>query len=113
MALTHSKQETKWLNRGACMHFKSLQLCPTLCNPTDCSPTGSSVHRIGQARILGYAAVPSCKDAPRLGSNLNLLICPALAGMFFTTTVTWEASNIGTYVLYLVQTLKNKKHIII
>ena len=28
------------------------QLCPTLCNPMDCSQTGSSVHGILQARIL-------------------------------------------------------------
>ena len=27
--------------------------CPTLCNPVDCSPLGSSVHGILQARILG------------------------------------------------------------
>ena len=28
------------------------QLCPTLCNPTDCSPPGSSLHGILQARVL-------------------------------------------------------------
>ena len=27
------------------------ELCPTLCNPMDCSPPGSSVHEILQARI--------------------------------------------------------------
>ena len=37
MALTYSKQKTKWLNIGAWMHSKSRQLCPILCNPTDCS----------------------------------------------------------------------------
>ena len=31
-----------------------LQLCPTLCNPMDCSPPASSVHGISQARILEY-----------------------------------------------------------
>ena len=31
---------------------KSLQLCPTLCNPMNYGPPGSSVHRILQARIL-------------------------------------------------------------
>ena len=35
-----------------CMHAKSLQLCPTLCDPMDYSPPGSSVHGISQARIL-------------------------------------------------------------
>ena len=36
----------------ACVCAKSLQSCPALCNPMDCSPPGSSVHRILQARIL-------------------------------------------------------------
>ena len=35
-----------------CVDAKLLQLCPTLCNPLDCSPPGSSVHRILQARTL-------------------------------------------------------------
>ena len=41
----------------ACMHAESLQSCPTLCNPRDSSPPGSSVHRILQARILEWAAI--------------------------------------------------------
>ena len=36
----------------ACLRAKSLQSCLTLCHPVDCSPPGSSVHRILQARIL-------------------------------------------------------------
>jgi len=28
------------------------QLCPTLCDPMDCSPPGSSVHGIFQARVI-------------------------------------------------------------
>ena len=28
------------------------QLCPTLCNPMDCSPPDSSIHGILQARVL-------------------------------------------------------------
>ena len=34
--------------------MKVTQLCLTLCNPMDCSPSGSSVHRISQARILEW-----------------------------------------------------------
>ena len=34
------------------------QLCPILCNPMDCSPSGSSVHGIPQARILEWVAIP-------------------------------------------------------
>ena len=33
------------------------QLCPTLCNPRDCSPPGSSVHGFLQARIPGWVAI--------------------------------------------------------
>ena len=35
------------------------QSCPTLCNPMDYSPPGSSVHEILQARILDWVAIPS------------------------------------------------------
>ena len=38
------------------MNAKLLQSYPTLCNPMDCSPQGSSVHRILQARILEWVA---------------------------------------------------------
>ena len=36
---------------------KSLQSCPTLCNPIDGSPPGSSVHGILQARTLEWVAI--------------------------------------------------------
>ena len=36
---------------------KLLQLCPTLCNPIDSSPQGSSVPGILQARILEWVAI--------------------------------------------------------
>ena len=34
------------------------QSCPTLWDPMDCSPPGSSVHGIFQARILEWVAIP-------------------------------------------------------
>jgi len=44
-----------------CMKVKSesevTQSCPTLCNPTDCSPPGSSAHGIFQARVLEWGAI--------------------------------------------------------
>ena len=46
-----------------CMHAKSLQLCLTLCNPMDCSPPGSSVPGILQARILEWVAIPSSRGS--------------------------------------------------
>ena len=43
------------------VHAQSLQLCQTFCNPVDCSPPGSSVHRILKARILEWVAIPFSK----------------------------------------------------
>ena len=37
---------------------QSLQACPTLCHPRDCSPPGCSVRGILQARILEHVAIP-------------------------------------------------------
>ena len=68
------------------------QLCPTLCDPMDCSPPGSSVHGILQARTLDWVAISSLQGiCPTQGSNLCLLCLPALAGEFFTTSNTWDA----------------------
>ena len=39
------------------------QSCLTLCNPMDCSPPGSSVHGILQARILEWAAISSSRGS--------------------------------------------------
>ena len=39
------------------------QLCPTLCDPVDCSPPGSSVHGILQVRILEWVARPSSRGS--------------------------------------------------
>ena len=44
-----------------CMHVKSLQLCPALCDPMDCSPPDSSVHGILWVRILEWVATTSSK----------------------------------------------------
>ena len=38
--------------------MKSLQPYPTLCDPMDCSPPGSSVHGIPQARTLEWVVMP-------------------------------------------------------
>ena len=45
------------------MHTKSLRLCPTLCHPMDCSPPGSSVDGILQARIRESVAMPSSRGS--------------------------------------------------
>ena len=46
----------------------------TLCHPMDCSPPGSSVHGIPQARILEWVAISSSRASSRpQGSKLPLL----------------------------------------
>ena len=42
-----------------CLLAQLLQTCPTVCDPMDCSLTGSSIHGILQERILEWVAVPS------------------------------------------------------
>ena len=56
--------------------------CVWLCDPMDCSPPGSSVHGIFQARILKWVAFSLPGDLPSPGINHA---SPALTGGFFTT----------------------------
>ena len=42
---------------AAAAAVKSLQLCPTLCNPIDGSPPGSPIPGILQARVLEWVAI--------------------------------------------------------
>ena len=46
-----------------CARCLVVQLCPTLCNPMDCSPPGSCLHGIFQARILEWVTMPSSKGS--------------------------------------------------
>ena len=46
-----------------CMYTQLLQSCPTLCNSTDCSPPGFSLHGILQARILVWVAMSSSRGS--------------------------------------------------
>ena len=41
------------------------QSCPTLCDPVDCNPPGSSVHGILQARILEWVTISSSRGSSR------------------------------------------------
>ena len=65
------------------------QSCPTLCDPVDCSPPGSSVHGILQAGILEWVAISFSRASSRprdrtqvsriAGRRFNLLfvqLCP-------------------------------------
>ena len=60
----------------------SRSLCPTLCDPMDCSPPGCIIHGILPVRIVEWVALPSSGDLPDPGIEPE---SPALASGFFTT----------------------------
>ena len=71
--------------------------CPTLCEPKDCSPPGSSVHGILQARILEWVAIPFSRGFswPRAPNQVS-----CIAGRFFTIWATREGqkSQISSFI---------------
>ena len=70
------------------------QSCLTLCDPVNCSPLGSSVHGILQARILEWVAVPFSRGSswPRDQTWVS-----RIAGTFFTVWAIMEAVFIFNY----------------
>ena len=57
------------------------QSCPTLCDPMDCSPPGSSVHGILQERVLEWVAMPSSRGSSQSRDQTQVSL---IAGGFFT-----------------------------
>ena len=51
------KREGSDIKFAAAAAAKSLQLCPTLCDPTDGSPPDSPIPGILQARMLEWVAI--------------------------------------------------------
>ena len=66
------------------------QSCPTLCKPIDCSPPGSSVHGVLQARTLEWVAIFSSRGSsrPRDGIRVD---CMGRRVLYHTTT--WKAQG--------------------
>ena len=66
-----SQKSQTWLNNSTTTAFiltllfsaKSLQSCPTLCDPMDYSPPDSSVHGILQTRIMGWVTMSSSRGS--------------------------------------------------
>ena len=67
----------------SCVQVQMLvtQWCWILCNPIDCSPPGSSVHGILQARILEWVAISFCSWSSQ---SRNRTQVSSLAGRFYT-----------------------------
>ena len=70
---------------------KSLQLCPTLCNPIVCSLPGSFVDAILQARILEWVAVPFSRGSSQPRNWTHISSVSWIAGRFLTNEPPGEA----------------------
>ena len=66
------------------------QLCLTLCNPMDCSPPVFSVHRILQARLLEWVAIPFSRGSSWLRDPTRV---SCTADRFFTVWATDTAAS--------------------
>ena len=72
------------------------QLCPTLCDPMDCSLSGSSIHGIFQARVLEWIAISFSggSSQPRNRTRVS-----HIAGRCFTIWATREVSTVAKAVV--------------
>ena len=76
-----------------CVCMLVTQSWPTLCDPMDCIPPGSSVHGIFQARILEWVAISFSRGSSRPRDRTQVF---CIAGRFFTIRTTREAqSHVG------------------
>ena len=70
---------------------KLLQSRPTLCDPMDCSPSGSSVHGILQSRIQEWVAMPSSRDSSQLRAQTFISCASCIGRQILYHCITWEA----------------------
>ena len=82
-----------------CVCVLVAQSCPTLWDPMDYSPPGSSVHGILQARILEWGAISFSRDLPNPWIKPRIPWSPASAGRFFTVWAPGKPQCIGTWML--------------
>ena len=95
IVLFHSKFCVKENNYHVCVCVGGgAQSCPALCNPMNCSLSGSSVHGIFQAGILEWVAMPSSRRSsrPRDRSGVSCVSCIGRRILYHCTT--WEACQI-------------------
>ena len=85
--------KVEWMH--ACI--LSLQLCSTLCDPMDCSPPGSSVYQILQARILGRAAILSSRGSSITRDQTSISCISITAGGIFIHWATLEAHRVNVW----------------
>ena len=77
------------------------QLCPTLCDPTDCSLPVSSVHGISQARMLEWVAISSSRGTSHPGIWTPVSCISCIGRWFLYHCATWILAGLkkGSQVL--------------
>ena len=74
-----------------CVHARSLQLCPALCDPRNCSWPGFSVHWVLQARLLDWVAVSSSGGSSQIRDQTCVSCVSFIGRQFFMASTTWAA----------------------
>ena len=72
--------------RRACLHAKT---CPTLRDPTDCNPAGSSTHWILQARLLERVAISFSKGSSRPRDRAHISHVTPIGRRMLSHCATW------------------------
>ena len=75
------------------MHAKLLQCCSTLCDLWTVAHLASLAMGFSRQEYWSGLPCPPQGDLPNPGNEFMSLMSPALAGGFFTTSVTWEATS--------------------
>ena len=79
--------------RGMCVCAKSLQWCPILCDPIDCSHQAPLSKGFSRQEYWSGLPCPPPGNLPNPGIKHASLISPAKSDGFFTTSTTWEAQG--------------------
>ena len=95
-----SSWKVTWMSLCCAVLGLGTQLCLTLCVPTDCSPSGSSVHGILQARILEWVALPFSRGSSQ---HRGWILVSRIVERFFTIWATRMPKNTWVGTLSLLQ----------
>ena len=105
------------ITQGMKSESEVAQSCPSLCDPVDCSPPGSSVHGILQARILEWVAISFSRESSQPGIEPT---SPAMQADTLTSEPPgmslplpkYEIKSIKNFTIALVVTMENTTSLI-
>ena len=75
------------ISKGASGSLLVARSCPTLCDPVDCRPPGSSIHGLLQARMLAWVAVSFSRGSSQPRDQIPV---SCTSGIFFTVWATFS-----------------------